>query len=357
MSDARKFLILSLVVLTGVLLYLLAPVLTPFLAAAILAYLADPLVDRLEALRLPRTLAVSVVFIGLTALAVVGLLILLPLLQRQFLVLAQKLPVYIDTLRHDLLPWLEARFGLGPDTLDLDTLKASLQQHWQDAGSIAARLLASLTRSGLVVSGWIVNLLLIGVVTFYLLRDWDRLVDAVRGLLPRRWEPVVVKLAGESDEVLGAFLRGQLLVMLALATIYSVGLMWVGLELGLLIGLLAGLVSFVPYLGFIIGIAVAGIAALLQFHELLPLLYVAGVFAIGQLLEGTVLTPLLVGDRIGLHPVAVIFAVLAGGQLFGFMGVLLALPVAAVIAVLLRYLHDRYQASELYARHPASSQE
>jgi len=352
MNEAGKFLILSLVVLTGILLYLLAPVLTPFLAAAILAYLADPLVDRLEALRLPRTLAVSIVFISLTVLAVVALLILLPLLQRQFLLVAHKLPAWIDALRSGLLPWLQANFGIGPELLDLETLKSSLQQHWRDAGTVAARLLASLSRSGLAITAWLVNLLLIGVVTFYLLRDWDRLVAAVRGLLPRRWEPLVVQLARESDEVLGAFLRGQLLVMLALAMFYSAGLMWIGLELGLLIGLLAGLVSFVPYLGFIIGIAAAGLAALLQFQELLPLAYVALVFGLGQLLEGTVLTPWLVGDRIGLHPVAVIFAVLAGGQLFGFLGVLLALPVAAVIAVLLRYLHARYQASDLYAVGP-----
>jgi predicted PurR-regulated permease PerM len=173
-------------------------------------------------------------------------------------------------------------------------------------------------------------------------------MSRVRELLPRRSEAVIVKLAQQSDEVLGAFLRGQLLVMLALAFIYSAGLMMMGLDLALLIGMLAGLVSFVPYLGFIVGILAACVAALFQFQELLPLLYVAIVFGVGQMLEGMVLTPLLVGDRIGLHPVAVIFSVLAGGQLFGFVGVLLALPVAAVIAVLLRYLHTQYKSSALY---------
>jgi predicted PurR-regulated permease PerM len=171
----------------------------------------------------------------------------------------------------------------------------------------------------------------------------------VHELIPRRYEATVARLATASDEVLGAFLRGQLTVMLALGTIYSVGLWLVGLELALLIGMLAGLVSFVPYLGFIVGILAAGLAALMQFGDLLPLLYVVIVFMVGQAVEGMLLTPLLVGEKIGLHPVAVIFAVLAGGQLFGFFGILLALPVASVVMVLLRYTHERYVGSSLYS--------
>jgi predicted PurR-regulated permease PerM len=165
----------------------------------------------------------------------------------------------------------------------------------------------------------------------------------------------VVRLASASDEVLSAFLRGQLTVMLALGTIYTVGLWIVGLELALLIGMIAGLVSFVPYLGFIVGILAAGIAAVMQFQEVLPLLYVAIVFMVGQSLEGMLLTPLLVGEKIGLHPVAVIFAVLAGAQLFGFFGILLALPVTAVVMVLLRYTHERYVGSTLYAEEEAGA--
>jgi len=187
-------------------------------------------------------------------------------------------------------------------------------------------------------------------VTFYLLRDWDHLVGRVNELIPRRSQPVVARLAKESDTVLGAFLRGQLLVMLALAIIYITGLSFIGLDLAILIGLVAGLISFVPYLGFIVGILLAGIAAIVQFHDALHPGYVVLVFALAQAIEGMLLTPLLVGDRIGLHPVAVIFAILAGGQLFGFVGVLLALPVAAVIAVILRYAHERYKESGLYGR-------
>jgi len=190
---------------------------------------------------------------------------------------------------------------------------------------------------------------MIPVVTFYLLRDWPRIVKESRRLFPRSVEPLIVHLVGQCDEVLGAFFRGQLLVMLSLGIYYVIALWAVGLELALLIGLIIGIISVVPYLGFIVGIILAVIATLVQFHSWVHIGYIAIVFAIGSGLENAVLAPLLVGDRIGLHPVAVIFAILAGGQLFGFTGVLLALPVAAVIMVLLRYAKERYLASEVYS--------
>jgi predicted PurR-regulated permease PerM len=172
----------------------------------------------------------------------------------------------------------------------------------------------------------------------------------IRGLLPRDREARVMTLAGECHEVLGAFVRGQFLVMVALGVIYAAGLMLIGLELGLLIGLIAGLAAIVPYMGFVIGIGAALVAGLFQFGgDLYPMVGIVAVFMVGQALEGMVLTPLLVGDRIGLHPVAVIFAILAGGELFGFTGVLLALPVAAVIMVLVRHVHDLYKDSDMYS--------
>ena len=348
MTDSSKWLLLVGLGLGGLLLYLLAPVLTPFLVAALLAYMGDPIADRLEALRVSRTLAVAIVFVGFTLIALLMLLFLVPLLERQGAVLVGKLPQFIDWIQQRALPWLSQHLGAQDIVLDLGTFKQSIREHWQAAGGVAASVLSSVSRSGLVLVGWLANLLLIPVVAFYLLRDWDRLVLHVRELLPRRIEPAVVQLARESDEVLGAFLRGQLLVMLGLAIIYSTGLWLVGLDVALLIGFMAGLVSFVPYLGFIVGIVVATLAALVQFQDATHLLYVAIVFGVGQIIEGTVLTPLLVGDRIGLHPVAVIFAVLAGGQLFGFLGVLLALPVAAVLMVLVRHAHSRYKTSVLY---------
>lgn len=357
MSVQQRWWLLAAIALTGAVLYLLGPVLVPFIGAAILAYVADPLVDRLQGWKLPRTLAVVLVFVVLTIVALLLLLVLIPLIEEQIRVLVQKLPRYIDWLQAEGLPWLTARLGLAETTLELDTLKTAIQKNWQQAGGIARETLGSISRSGLALVGWIANLLIMVVVTFYLLRDWEQVLERLRALLPRRSEQTVVRLARQSDEVLGAFLRGQLLVMLALGLIYSVGLSIIGLDFALLIGAIAGLISFVPYLGTIVGILLALIAALIQFQNPMYLVYVGIVFGIGQVLEGTVLTPLLVGDRIGMHPVAVIFAVLAGGQLFGFIGVLLALPLAAVAMVLLRYAHERYRQSDLYAETTGSAGE
>jgi predicted PurR-regulated permease PerM len=345
MSESQKWFVLAGVTLGGTLIYLLAPVLTPFMVAAVLAYIGDPLVDRLEAHKISRGLSVTLVFLILSLAALVLLLILVPMLERQFVLLGSKLPLYLDTLQQKVLPSMSAYLGVDNSTFDLATLKNLVREQW---GGTVKGAFALLSRSGMTLLAWGANLMLIPVVTFYLLRDWDIMVERIHELIPRRAEAVVTRLAKASDEVLGAFLRGQLLVMLALGTIYSVGLSLVGLELALLIGMLAGLVSFVPYLGFIVGIVAAGVAALLQYQELMPLLYVAAVFMVGQAAEGMLLTPLLVGEKIGLHPVAVIFAVLAGGQLFGFVGILLALPVAAVVMVLLRYTHERYVGSTLY---------
>lgn len=349
MSESQKWFLLAGVGLGGVLLYLLSPVLTPFLVAAALAYIGDPLVDILEAKKFSRTLAVATVFVVLSLVALGLLLILVPMLERQVALLVSKLPQYLDALQNTLLPRLSSGLGLESSAFDLAALKQMIREQWLQSGGAMKGVLGAISQSGMTLLGWFANLALIPVVTFYMLRDWDILVERIHELIPRRYEMTVAKLAKASDEVLGAFLRGQMTVMLALGTIYSVGLWIVGLELALLIGMLAGLVSFVPYLGFIVGIFAAGIAALMQFQELLPLLYVVIVFMVGQSIEGMLLTPLLVGEKIGLHPVAVIFAVLAGGQLFGFLGILLALPVASVIMVMLRYTHERYVSSSLYS--------
>ncbi|MGD8782870.1 MAG: AI-2E family transporter [Thioalkalispiraceae bacterium] len=348
MTDSNKWYWLTIFIISGVLIYLLAPVLTPFMIAAVLAYIGDPLVDRLEGYKLSRTLAVIIVFLVLTLFAVVALIILVPMLEKQIVILGQKIPAYIETIQTKLIPWLNARFGLDI-VVDPAKLRESLQVNWKEAGGVVTTVLTSISRSGAFLAEVAANLVLIPVVAFYLLRDWDILVARICEMLPRKSEPVIKKITKESDEVLGSFLRGQLLVMLALSLIYSVGLGIVGLELALLIGMIAGLVSFVPYLGFIVGIVIAGIAAIMQFGDITHLVYVGIVFMVGQMLEGMVLTPALVGDRIGLHPVAVIFAVLAGGQLFGFLGVLLALPVAAIIVVILRYLHEQYKSSTMYS--------
>jgi predicted PurR-regulated permease PerM len=337
-------------------LYILAPVLTPFLFALLLAYMGDPLVDRLEARGFQRSRAVLLVFVLILLVLIPLPLLLIPLLEGQLALLLRKVPGYFEWLQASLGPWLHARLGVDAPLFDAVQIRDALAQHWKEMGGIAASLVATLSRSGFVIVGLLANVLLIPVVTFYLLRDWDVMLQRLRMLLPRKVEPQVVGLAGECDAVLGAFMRGQLMVMAALGTVYTVGLLLVGLDFALLIGMAAGLVSFVPYLGFIVGCLAAAVAAVLQYHDLLHVLLVGVVFAAGQVLESFVLTPMLVGDRIGLHPVVVIFAVMLGGHLFGFFGVLLALPAAAVVLVLLRHVHAGYTRSSWYGETPPSDQ-
>ncbi len=353
LSDSQKWLVLALLAGSGWLLYLLAPVLTPFLFSALLAYLGDPLVDRLERRGCSRTLGVVLVFVVMCLVGLAALLILLPALERQVHVLIESTPRALDWLQNRFLPWLSARFGVTL-SVDAEALRQSLTGHWQEVGKVLQQLILRLGQSGQWVLGWVSFLLLVPLVTFYLLRDWDALVIAVRDLLPRRVVGRAGQIAQEIDAVLAEFLRGQLSVMAVLAAVYILGLSLAGLDLAFAIGVFAGAVSFVPWLGVIVGMVLASAAALLQFGDLLHLGAVCGVFLVAQLLEGMVLSPWLVGDRIGLHPVAVIFAVMAGGQLFGFMGVLLALPVAAAIVVLLRHSHDGYLRSALYKGDDAS---
>ncbi|MDD1508880.1 AI-2E family transporter [Pseudomonas sp. CNPSo 3701] len=350
MAVSSRWLWIAVVLVLGGLLYLLHPILSPFLIGILIAYLGDPLVDRLERLKLSRTWGVIVVFALFTLLMALGLLVLIPMLGKQLVRLYELLPQMLDWAQNQALPWVQVKLGLNEGFWRFDELKKALSGHLGQTTDIAGLVLSQVTASSLALVAWVANLLLIPVVSFYLMRDWDLLVSKLRSLVPRDNESVVVKLVGECHEVLGAFLRGQLLVMLALGGMYAVGLMAIGLELGLLIGLLAGLASIVPYLGVVVGIGSALLAGLFQFGgDPYPLLMIAGVFVVGQLLEGMLLTPLLVGDRIGLHPVAVIFAIMAGGQLFGFTGILVALPVAAVIMVLLRHVHELYKQSDAYA--------
>lgn len=277
MIESSKGIWLAVFVIVSVLIYLLTPILMPFLSAAVLAYIADPLADKLEK-KMSRTLAVTVVFLTLSLIALLLLLIILPLIENQIVVLAEKLPLYIDRAQHYLLPLLKEQFALDIGTFDFNTLKQSLSDYWKTAGGIAANLLSSISHSGLILIGWIANFVLMLVVTFYLLRDWDLLIAKVHALIPRKNEQTIVVIAKESDEVLGAFFRGQLLVMLTLSAVYTLGLMFIGLDTALLIGGLSGIVSFVPYLGFIVGIVIASVAALMQFQEVMPLFYIAIVF-------------------------------------------------------------------------------
>lgn len=337
------------------LVWLLAPVLTPFALAALLGWLGDPWVDRLQCTGRSRNTAVTLVFAMMALVLLIVLLLLVPMIERQLVTLVESLPRYRDWLMETAIPWVEGRTGFKLRVwLDFNHLIELIRSNWERAGGFATTLLGYLSRSGFAILGLLANVVLLPVLAFFFLRDWDLLVQRAALLVPRDHLATVSRLAQESSDVLGAFLRGQFLVMVILGVMYGAGLWAVGLDLGILIGIIAGLLTFVPYLGPASGIILGLLAALVQYGDWQHPAGVLVVFGVGQIIESYWLTPKLVGDRIGLHPVAVIFAVLAGGQLFGFLGMLLALPVAAVVNVLLRYAQERYTHSRLYAgEHPA----
>lgn len=349
MTTLQKTIALLIVALSLVLIYFLEPILGPFLGGIILGYLGDPLVDRLQRWHLNRTVGVVIVFLAITSLLGAIILVVIPLVAGEMARLINRIPEFLAWLQGAAGPWFMTNFGIDPFDIRLDRVASQLMENWQQAGGVVGTLLSRVTQSGFALLGALGAIGLTPVVAFYMMRDWDDIMQKVREMLPREIEPAVVQLARECDEVLGAFLRGQLLIMFLLGCIYAIGLYLVGLDLAILIGMVAGLASIVPYLGFFVGIIAAALAAVFQFQDPIYLVYVGIVFGIGQALEGWVLTPWLVGDKIGLHPVAVIFAVLAGGQLFGFVGVLMALPVAAVVMVFIRHLHDSYMGSDYYA--------
>ena len=337
---------LVLLLLTGWLIYSLAPILTPFLAGALLAYMFNPLATRFERYGLSRGVATLAV-ISLVGLALLGLvLIALPLFQGQFSELATRLPGTLDGARSRLLPWLEQTLGLNIN-LDLDVIKNWLTEKAKQNG---ADWLPTIKTGAMALITLFANLLLIPVVMFYLLKDWDAMIERVATLIPRPWFPTVSRVARNMDQVVGEFLRGQFAVMAALSIYYGVALWAVGLHYALQIGLITGVLSFVPFLGFALGVVLALLVALLQFGDWQNILWVSGVYLLGQVLETYVFTPRLVGERVGLHPVAVLFVLAAFGQLFGFVGVLLAVPLGAVLLVGLRELRIAYEHSPLYTR-------
>jgi predicted PurR-regulated permease PerM len=347
MSRTQKWLLAATLFGVCFLIYLLKPILAPFLIASLLAYLGDPLANRLQRWKIPRTLAVVMVFVVMILIILLLLLLLVPLIQKQISLLIERIPVVINWLQNTAIPWVNNSLGVTV-TLDLNTVKTAITQNWQQATGVAQTTIKTLTDSGLALITFVIDLILIPVVTFYLMRDWAVVTAEIITLIPRRALPLLSQLAHDCNQVVGAFFRGQLSVMLILGVYYTLGLWIVGLDFALLIGIMIAFFSIVPFLGTIVGLIIATIATYVQFHDWKHLLFTFIVFTIGHVAENMVLTPWLIGDRIGLHPVAVIFAVLAGGQLFGFVGVLIALTVAAVIMVLLRYLRMHYLQSGMY---------
>ncbi|MFD2261346.1 AI-2E family transporter [Lacibacterium aquatile] len=330
------------------LIWLLSPILLPFVAGMAIAYVLDPSVDWLERQRVPRTLGAAIMIVVFFLTILLVLLLFVPLLQGQVTELIQRLPTMLTALRDradSLLIDIQNEIGVAPEEM------RSLRDQIGDPGqalSYVAGLLGSVVAQGAAFVNIVSLVLITPVVAFYFLRDWDRLVDRIDMLLPRQHLEVAREQAREVDEILAGFVRGQALLCLSLGTFYAIGLTAVGLDFGLIIGMLAGILSFIPFVGAIVGgVASVGLA-LLQFDSFVSVAIVAGVFVVGQVLEGYVLQPWLVGDRVKLHPMWVIFALLAGGALFGFLGVLLAVPVMAIIGVAARFAISGYMSSSLY---------
>jgi predicted PurR-regulated permease PerM len=332
------------------LLAVLGPVLTPFVAAGILAYVLQPGVAWLAARRMPRMLAATTVLL-LAVLALVAIvLVLVPIVQVEVAQVRQRLPGLAQTITERLLPWLRETTGV-EIAIDGAAIRAWLARQLASAGEDWAAALLGYARSGWSAAIEVLGLVfLVPVLAFYLLLDWPGLVARAATLIPPRWRPAGGALLGEIDALLGQYLRGQLLVMLSLALYYALALLVAGFSLWLPIGVLAGLLVAIPYLGFVVGFAFALLTGMLELGPIAGLTAAGIVFGLGQVLESFILTPRLVGERIGLHPLAVILALMAFGALFGFVGVLLALPLAAVAAVGLRRLHTAYLASDFYQR-------
>lgn len=331
-------------------LYLARRVVTPFFIAFALAYLLDPLVDRLEKWKLSRTTAVVVLLFLFFLVTVTGVVILVPLFKAQMEHLAHSLPNYLKTLQEWGRPLIENIAWLEPERI-----QKALQESLQKMGELPVQLLGNLSEflwnslsslfNAILVA---VNLFIIPVAMFYLLRDFDVINEKIKNMVPPRLRDAFVDIFAEIDRVLSKFVRGQLMVATLMATLYGAGLFACGTPMSLFIGILAGYANLVPYLGLVFGFLPAAVLTFLQFQELTPVLGVVAVFGVVQMLEGMVITPRVVGDQVGLHPVAIMVAVLVGAELFGLLGVVLAVPVAAVINVLMRRGIGWYKQSPAY---------
>ncbi len=352
MSDTKKvsknwvfWLVLFTLFCTAV--YVLRSVLLPFVAGIIIGYLLDPLTTKFTKWGLNRTLSTFLVLVLVVIILVPSLILLVGVIDDQLGRFISVVPQYIGSLIKKVEPIiieLQARFP----SLEADKIKEYIRGNMINGLKLAGGVFRSLITGGFAFFNLLSLLLITPVVAFYMLRDWNKFINKVNSLLPRNSKASIRKQAKEIDQTLAGFIRGQLSVCVILGTYYSVGLYFVGLELGVLVGFIAGIISFIPYVGSIVGFLISIGIAFAQFDSVMPILQVVIVFAIGQFIEDNFLTPKLVGDNVGLHPVWVMFALLAGGVLLGFLGLMIAVPVAAIIGVLIRHAIDNYKKSNLY---------
>ncbi len=330
------------------------PILLPFVVGILVAYFLDPLADKCEEWGMSRHWAAICITSIFFLILIIVCMILGPLLYQQSVELVKKLPDYVEAVRTQLQPLLQEWKGV-LNYSQLESVRSSLGDVSGKAVGVLGGILGGVLKSGAAFLNLLSLLLITPIVSFYLLRDWDRLVERIEGLLPREHADTIRSLVEQMDAKVAQFIRGQMMVAAILGVFYAIALTIIGLDFGVLIGLLGGLLIIIPYLGTIVaGILAVGMAYL-QFDTIDPVLIVLGVYVFGQVVEGNFLTPKIVGDKVGLHPAWIIFGLLAGGTLLGFVGVLIAVPVTAMIGVLVRFAIERYQHSSLYKEHSDKS--
>jgi predicted PurR-regulated permease PerM len=351
LKQQMRFWAIALVVFI-LFLVLLSNILLPFVLGMAVAYFLDPVADRMEAAGFNRTLATTIIIGVFLILVILVLMLLVPVIIDQILGLLNNLPGYYQSLHDFFLPIID-RFVDIPALQESAEFKKTVGQYVGEAVKGLGSLSKNIVGGGLAVVNMVTLLVITPVVAFYLLRDWDHIVERINGWLPRKNATEIRGIAKQIDDVLAGFVRGQSMVCLILATYYGIALMATGLEFGLVIGIVTGLISFIPFVGAIIGfIASVGVGLVQFWPDFLMISIVGAIFVVGQILEGYILTPNLVGEKVGLHPVWVMFGLLAGGSLFGFVGVLIAIPMAAVVGVLSRFAIDQYLQSPLYGAPP-----
>lgn len=341
------------IILFGLILYFLRDIMLPFVAGMAVAYFLDPAADKLEEWGLSRTLATTVITSIFFLVFILFLLLLVPVIYDQLIGFVARVPGYVERLREVIRPFLYDTMQAAGIDITTD-VKGALASYGQKIVEWIGRVVQGIWSGGVALINLLSLIFITPIVAFYLLRDWDILVERINGWLPLRRANDIRQIFRDVDGVLAGFARGQAIVCLILAVYYALGLSLIGVEFGLIIGIISGLISFVPFVGAAFGfIASVGVALVQFWPDYLPIALVLVVYVIGQVAEGNFLTPKFVGSRVGLHPVWVVFGLLAGGTLFGFVGVLIAVPVTAVVGVLIRYGLSRYLASALFHGRPS----
>jgi len=347
MQNVKPVFVLLGIIALASLIYLLAPVLKPFVFGAILAYMGNPFVSFLQRHKVPRVAGVSLLFLLIILVISLISIYLIPRIADQFQNLIAQAQQALSVIQTKFMPWINHHTGLNLQ-FSGEQVKSFINQHTDQSQNYVGNVAKKLAQSSLAVLSIAMDVLIVVVATFYLMRDWPKLLQKTYNLLPLRIQPVAVKLGHEIHQVLQAFFRGTLIVMLALMLIYGIGLSIIGLNVAIVVAVIAGVLSIVPYLGLIIGLLMAVTAAAFQFGDISHCVWVLVLFVIAQCVSDVILQPILIGNKVGLHPLSVIFAIFAGEALFGFTGIILSIPAAAIINVLLRYGVSRYLNSPYY---------